>query len=82
MIEGVLSDRAGHLWVATNGQGLLRFDQPASPDPKFHQYTSSDGLSSRNVYSLAEDRYGFLYIGTEAGVDRLDPDLAHIRHYT
>ncbi len=81
-IYGILLDHAGRLWVATSSQGLLRFDQPAAPDPAFREYGYSDGLSSLNVQSLAEDRNGSIYIGTGGGVDRLDPDLGHIRHYT
>ncbi len=34
------------------------------------------------MHSLAEDRNGYLYVGTGGGVDRLNPDLSHIRHYT
>src|ERR1035441_1855663 len=52
------------------------------PPSQFRQYGYSDGLSSLNVQSLAEDRNGSIYLGTGGGVDRLDPDLAHIRHYT
>ena len=81
-IRDFLLDRAGRLWAATGGQGLLRFDQPAAADPAFRQYGSSDGLSSLDLHSLAEDRDGSLYIGTGGGVDRLDPDLVHLRHYT
>ena len=74
-IRGFLLDHAGRLWVATANQGLLRFDRPAGPNPQFRQYGYSDGLSSLNLWSLAEDRNGFIYIGTGGGVDRLDPDL-------
>ncbi|HEV3201929.1 MAG TPA: two-component regulator propeller domain-containing protein [Bryobacteraceae bacterium] len=81
-IRDFLLDHAGRVWVATGGQGLLRYDQAAGPNPQFRQYGYSDGLSSLNLYSLAEDRNGAIYIGTGGGVDRLDPDLAHIRHYT
>ena len=81
-INGFLLDHTGRLWVATGNQGLLRFDQPSAPAPKFRQYGYADGLSSLHVYSLAEDSNGYIYVGTGGGVDRLDPDLAHIRHYT
>jgi ligand-binding sensor domain-containing protein/signal transduction histidine kinase len=81
-IHDLLLDHAGRLWVATDGQGLLRFDQPAAPKPQFRQYGYSDGLSSLDLHSLAEDRNGSIYVGTGGGVDRLDPDLVHIRHYT
>jgi ligand-binding sensor domain-containing protein len=82
LIHSILLDHSGRIWVATNSQGLLRFDQPAAADPQFREYGYADGLSSLNVQSLAEDRNGFIYIGTGGGVDRLDPDGAHIRHYT
>ena len=81
-IRGFLLDHAGRLWVATANEGVLRFDLPAGPNPQFRQYGYADGLSSLSVYSLAEDRNGSIYIGTGGGVDRLDPDLAHMRHYT
>ena len=81
-IRALLSDRAGRLWVATNGRGLLRFDQPASAQPQFRRYGYAQGLSSLELHSLAEDRNGFVYVGTGGGVDRVDPDGLHIRHYT
>jgi ligand-binding sensor domain-containing protein/signal transduction histidine kinase len=81
-VRAILPDRQGRLWVATGGQGLLRFDQPETADPGFRQYGYSDGLSSVNLYSLAEDRNGSIYIGTGGGIDRVDPDLAHFRHFT
>lgn len=82
LIRGFLADHAGRLWVATNGRGLLRFDQPASAEPRFRQYGLADGLSSLEVLTLAEDLNGFIYVGTGGGIDRLDPDRSHIRHYT
>ena len=81
-INALLTDHAGRLWVATGGRGLLRFDQPEADVPQFRQYGFAGGLSSLNLYSLAEDRQGSIYIGTGSGVDRLDPDRAHLRHYT
>jgi len=80
-IDSLLLDHAGRLWVATDGHGLLRFDQPSEANPQFRQYGDADGLSSLNLHTLAEDRNGAIYIGTGGGIDRLDPDLAHIRHY-
>lgn len=81
-IRALLADRAGRLWVATGGSGLLRFDDPTASEPHFREYGYSDGLSSLQLYSLAEDLNGLVYMGYGGGVDRLDPDLANIRHYT
>jgi ligand-binding sensor domain-containing protein/signal transduction histidine kinase len=81
-IRDLVVDRAGRLWVATDGQGLLRVDQPDAPVPLFRQYGYADGLSSLSLRSLAEDPQGFIYVGTGGGVDRVDPDRSHVRHYT
>jgi ligand-binding sensor domain-containing protein len=81
-IYAFLVDHAGRFWVGTGKQGLLRFDHPELPDPTFRQYGQDSGLSSLNARCLAEDRNGFLYVGTERGIDRLDPEAMHVRHYT
>jgi ligand-binding sensor domain-containing protein/signal transduction histidine kinase len=58
-ITAIFQDRAGHLWLGTQG-GLFRLD-----DLKF--FTTRDGLSANDVRAIAEDRQGDLWIGTEGG---------------
>lgn len=36
------------------------------------QYNTSEGLSQSTVVSLAEDQYGFLWVGTQEGLHRFD----------
>jgi ligand-binding sensor domain-containing protein len=81
-IQALFLDRTGRLWAATNGQGVLRFDEPAALVPRFRQFGFEDGLSSLKVLSLVDDAAGFMYLGSGSGVDRLDSDQTHIRHYT
>jgi ligand-binding sensor domain-containing protein/signal transduction histidine kinase len=61
-IMALLEDRAGDLWLGTNGGGLIRRSHDA-----FRLYTTSDGLSNNFVRALAEDAEGNLWIGTEGG---------------
>jgi len=81
-IDGFLSDRAGRFWVATSSGGLLRSDQPLVSDPQFRVYGLVQGLSSVSIRCLIEDANGSIYLGTGGGVDRLEPDGGHIRHFT
>lgn len=37
-----------------------------------HLYTAEAGLSSTRITCLAQDRYGFLWVGTENGLNRFD----------
>lgn len=38
----------------------------------FQRYYSKDGLSSNTIYSMCRDSFGFLWIGTEDGLNRFD----------
>lgn len=38
----------------------------------FHHLRTNDGLSNSTVKSILKDRYGFLWIGTESGLNRYD----------
>ena len=81
-INDFLLDHKGRLWVATSANGLMRFDDPASTAPRFHEYGLKEGLSSLNTCSLAEGLDGSIYIGTRRGVDQLEPNLIHFRYFT
>jgi len=39
---------------------------------KFDSYTADDGLMGRKVLDLHEDRYGFIWIATDKGLNRFD----------
>jgi signal transduction histidine kinase/CheY-like chemotaxis protein/streptogramin lyase len=44
---------------------------PLAP-PQFVSLTVADGLPSSTVYKLAQDRYGFVWMGTQDGLARYD----------
>jgi ligand-binding sensor domain-containing protein len=49
--------------------------------PPFRRYTIAEGLPSSTVYKLRQDREGFLWIGTGAGLARFDGVSFHVfRH--
>jgi ligand-binding sensor domain-containing protein len=51
----------------------------AQPDLQFTRITSKDGLSGDIVYSILQDKQGFLWIGTHQGLNRYDG--YHFVHY-
>ena len=59
-------DRSGALWIGTS-DGLLRY-----AGGTFHRYTTTDGLSSPVVLSLAPTGDGFLLVRTGDGLARYD----------
>ena len=38
----------------------------------FRHITDEDGLSSNHVRSLMQDRFGFVWVGTDQGLNRYD----------
>jgi ligand-binding sensor domain-containing protein/signal transduction histidine kinase len=80
-IRDLYVDHAGRLWVAT-ARGLACSDNPEAEPPHFLVYTTAQGLSSSATHCLTEDAQGRLYIGTDNGLDRLDPQTGRIKHYT
>jgi signal transduction histidine kinase/ligand-binding sensor domain-containing protein len=81
-IQALHFDGAGRLWIGSVEKGVTRVDEPASDRPRFQSYGVANGLSSNHVWSMTEDRFGRIYLGTGSGVDRLDPTTGSIRHFT
>jgi streptogramin lyase len=64
-------DYLGNVWMVLNpdnGGGILVFDKQNNRFAYVTEATGSGGLPSRNVYSIAMDRDGQVWIGTATGV--------------
>ena len=44
----------------------------AQPSLRFQNFTQKDGLSSNYILSIQQDHQGFIWVGTENGLNRLD----------
>jgi len=59
----LLAGRDGHLWIGTDGGGLLEMH-----DGSFKAYTPADGLTDGFIRALFEDRSGTLWVATDSGL--------------
>ncbi len=79
-IKSVEIDKYNRPWFGSQGGGIYTFI-----DDSLVIYGQKNGLSSGNIYLLFCDVDGFLWVGTEKGVDRLSVDstgkITNIRHF-
>ncbi|HYJ37502.1 MAG TPA: two-component regulator propeller domain-containing protein, partial [Chitinophagaceae bacterium] len=69
IVNGLLEDRRGYLWLATSGFGLLRFDKKRQ---RFDQPVKD---RARTVLDLAMDSHGVIWAGRQGGgLIKVDPE--------
>ncbi len=68
LINNIFQDKAGNIWLASNGNGVYRYDG------KFiENFSRADGLCDNFVQCTIEDRKGNLWFATRfGGVSRYD----------
>jgi len=70
-VSAVLKDRFGNLWVAIEGQGLLRISAGENQD--FRRYFHDpEHEGSAVIHDLLQDREGNIWAASEMGVSRFD----------
>jgi len=67
-----------NVWMCTNGDGLLRYNLK---DKTMMKVVEQSGLNSNYTYSIMM-AYGFLWVGTEQGLCRVNPDDNTVVNYS
>jgi signal transduction histidine kinase/ligand-binding sensor domain-containing protein len=79
-IRQVIGDGAGGIWVAADS-GLRRFLANGRRAEYHHQAADPHSMASDDVRVLARGSDGSLWVGTNLGVDRLDPASGRFEHF-
>ena len=64
-ISAILEDSHRHIWAATMGEGVYRYDGRS-----FTNLSVKDGLMTNLVYAMLEDKDGHIWFGTTDGVSQ------------
>jgi signal transduction histidine kinase/ligand-binding sensor domain-containing protein len=80
-IFSMLVDSSGRLWMGARS-GLAVVDDPGAAAFHARTYNQSNGLFNNTVHAILEDRQGFIYAATGAGVDRLNPATGRFKHFS
>ncbi len=81
-IFDIYESTSGQIWIATFGGGLNKVEF-RGPDKKayFIRYMEEDGLGDNSVKSIEEDIDGNLWIGTNRGLTKFDPQRVIFQNY-
>lgn len=78
-VKTIYEDRRGLLWIGTSGGGLNKFDRTQN---RWTAYTRREGLADNVVYGILEDHIGHLWMSTNKGISRFDPQKETFTNYT
>lgn len=72
----MLEDKKGNLWIGTKGDGIYKLVPDGKLKYKITQYKNKpndpNSLSNNSVYSIFQDKFGRIWVGTYGGA--LNPD--------
>ena len=77
-ILSIHQDTKGRLWIGTNGGGLNLYDPKTDT---FSYFLEKDGLPNGVVYGILEDGLGYLWLSTNFGISRFDPETKTFHNF-
>jgi ligand-binding sensor domain-containing protein/signal transduction histidine kinase len=77
-ILSIHEDAKGRIWIGTAGGGLNLYHPETNT---FTYYLEKDGLPNGVVYGILEDAEGNLWMSTNFGISRFDPETKTFRNF-
>ncbi len=77
----IQESRSGQLLIGTDGGGLSMMDKKTGKFRSFKHTESTNSLSNNSVTCIWEDAQGNLWLGTNYGMNRLDPKTGEIAQW-
>ena len=68
----------GFVWIGTQGGGLNKYDPVKD---SFIYYTTKDGLSNDVIYGILPDKSGNLWLSTNKGISKFNPENEIFRNF-
>jgi signal transduction histidine kinase/ligand-binding sensor domain-containing protein/DNA-binding response OmpR family regulator len=77
-IYSLIDDNDGHLWLGTQGEGLVKFNKSNFTS---EYYTTEHGLANNTLYALEQDNAGMLWLASNRGISKFNPKTKAIENY-
>jgi ligand-binding sensor domain-containing protein/two-component sensor histidine kinase len=77
------SDSSSILWIGTIGGGLNKLEiLPDDIEINFERYTEEDGLPNNVIYGILGDDNGNIWLSTNNGLSKFNPETLEFRNYS
>lgn len=81
-ILSIYESKKGTLWIGTFGGGLNKLIPQKDKDaPVFKSYSKDDGLPNQVIKGILEDDEGNLWLSTNKGISKFNPELETFKNY-
>ena len=77
-IQSIYEDQKGRIWIGTAGGGLNLYSPKTE---SFTYYIEKDGLPNGVVYGILEDAKDNLWMSTNFGISRFNPETKTFRNF-
>ncbi|MFT3753279.1 MAG: two-component regulator propeller domain-containing protein [Paludibacter sp.] len=81
-VRYIFEDSKGNIWLATAGGGVNKFvGETATGNGIFEVYNNQQGLATDNIMAIQEDKSGCLWISSESGLHKFNPESKLFQYY-
>ncbi len=81
-INCIYEDKQSRLWIGTEEAGLVLYNRELDNFTYyFHTDSCNNCISSNKVHSITADTMGYLWLGTENGLNRFDPETNEFKSF-
>ncbi len=81
-VFSITADTSGTLWVGTYGVGLCRVSKMQQDTVYFKSYSEREGLPNNVIYGILPDELGNLWVSSNKGISRFNPQTEHFQNFT
>ena len=71
-------DSKGEVWFGTSNGGLMKYNAHAD---SIQAFGKENELRQRDIYSIQEDSFGYLWMSTDNGIFSFNPESRSFAHY-
>src|ERR1051326_3181035 len=81
-LSTIFKDSKGNFWIGTYNEGVNCFDPRTGRCKRYNAHADNlDHLSNGRVWCCCEDKDGKMWIGTDKGLDLLDPQTGKVTRF-